>query len=201
MEENQEKPKRLGLYEKFKHDQEEKLKKEPEEQENKEEIIVKDEVVENVNNQNVKIQDKIEKVDINLLDGFKTHIFSKLPQEKFEELKKSISRNGVLSPIIIRKKDDRYEIIAGHNRVNCCKELEIKEVPCIIKNYNDDEAELVMIETNLSQREEILLCEKGLAYKKELELLKKLKKEKWGETLESQEIRKLSPQWRQFRKY
>ncbi len=116
-------------------------------------------------------------IDTDLLDEFNSHIFSKLPDEKFVELKKSIKRNGVLSPIIIRKKGDRYEIISGHNRVNCCRELEIKQVPCIIKDYDDVIAELVMIETNLTQREDILLCEKGLAYKKQLELLKKFNKE------------------------
>lgn len=116
-------------------------------------------------------------IDIELLDEFNSHIFSKLPDNKFVELKESIKRNGVLSPIIVRRKEDRYEIISGHNRVNCCKELEIKEVPCIVKYYNDDIAELVMIETNLTQREDILLCEKGLAYKKQLELLKKINKE------------------------
>lgn len=117
-------------------------------------------------------------IDINLLDEFHSHIFSKLPDSKYQELKESIKRNGVLSPIIVRKKsDNRFEIISGHNRVRCCKELAINEIPCIIKLYDDNVAELVMIETNLTQREDILLCEKGRAYKRQLELLKKLRKE------------------------
>ena len=130
--------------------------------------------------QNEEKTSLVELINIDLLDEFKTHIFSKLPDDKFLELKESIKRNGVLSPIIVRKKESRYEIISGHNRVNCCRELELKEVPCIVKDYSDDVAELVMIETNLTQREDILLCEKGLAYKKQLELLKKIKKENWG---------------------
>lgn len=130
--------------------------------------------------QNEEKTSLVEFINIDLLDEFKTHIFSRLPDNKFLELKESIKRNGVLSPIIVRKKDSRYEIISGHNRVNCCRELELKEVPCIVKDYSDDVAELVMIETNLTQREDILLCEKGLAYKKQLELLKKIKKENWG---------------------
>lgn len=124
-------------------------------------------------------------IDTDLLDEFNSHIFSKLPDNKFIELKESIRRNGILSPIIVRKKEDRYEIISGHNRVNCCRKLEIKEVPCIVKDYNDDIAELVMIETNLTQRETILLCEKGLAYKKQLELLKKINKENGFRTSDS----------------
>lgn len=116
-------------------------------------------------------------IDVNLLDEFNNHIFSAISQSKFEELKESVSRSGVLSPIIVRKKQDRYEIISGHNRVRCCKELNITEVPAIIKDYDDDMAELIMIETNLAQRENILPCEKGLAYKKRLEILKKIRKE------------------------
>ena len=115
-------------------------------------------------------------LDINLLDEFSNHIFSAISQNKFLELKESISRSGVLSPIIVRKKQDRYEIISGHNRTRCCKELNITEIPAIIKDYDDDMAELIMIETNLAQRENILPCEKGLAYKKRLEILKKIKK-------------------------
>lgn len=116
-------------------------------------------------------------IDVNLLDEFNNHIFSAISQSKFEELKESVFRSGVLSPIIVRKKQDRYEIISGHNRVRCCKELNITEVPAIIKDYDDDMAELIMIETNLAQRENILPCEKGLAYKKRLEILKKIRKE------------------------
>ena len=118
---------------------------------------------------------EIEMLDIELLDNFNNHIFSAIPKNKFDELKESISRVGVLSPIIVRRKKDRYEIISGHNRTKCCRELNIKEVPAIIKDYDDDMSELIMIETNLAQRENILPCEKGLAYKKRYEILKKLK--------------------------
>ena len=121
---------------------------------------------------------EITMIDINLLDEFKNHIFSSISQNKFEELKESISRSGVLSPIIVRRKQDRYEIISGHNRTKSCKELGINEIPAIIKDYDDDMAELIMIETNLAQRENILPCEKGLAYKKRLELIKRISKEK-----------------------
>ena len=115
-------------------------------------------------------------LDINSLDEFSNHIFSAISQNKFLELKESISRSGVLSPIIVRKKQDRYEIISGHNRTRCCKELNITNIPAIVKDYDDDMAELIMIETNLAQRENILPCEKGLAYKKRLEILKKFRK-------------------------
>ena len=139
------------------------------EQQEKEEQQAKREVTNN--------KQEITMIDINLLDEFKNHIFSSISQNKFEELKESISRSGVLSPIIVRRKQDRYEIISGHNRTKSCKELGINEIPAIIKDYDDDMAELIMIETNLAQRENILPCEKGLAYKKRLELIKKMKKD------------------------
>lgn len=127
--------------------------------------------------QELNDKQEITMLNVDLLDEFKNHIFSAITQNKFEELKESINRSGVLSPIIVRKKNDRYEIISGHNRARCCKELGIAEIPAIIKEYDDDMAELIMIETNLAQRENILPCEKGLAYKKRLELIKKIGKE------------------------
>jgi len=132
-------------------------------------------------------------LDINLLDEFNNHIFSAISQNKFEELKESVARSGVLSPIIVRKKQDRYEIISGHNRTRCCKELNITEIPAIIKDYDDDMAELIMIETNLAQRENILPCEKGLAYKKRLEILKKIRKENDTKASDSNELLKTVP--------
>ena len=136
---------------------------------------------------------EITMIDINLLDEFNNHIFSAISQNKFEELKESVARSGVLSPIIVRKKQDRYEIISGHNRTRCCKELNIKEIPAIIKDYDDDMAELIMIETNLAQRENILPCEKGLAYKKRLEILKKIRKENGAKTSNDNDLLETTP--------
>lgn len=143
--------------------------------------------------QELNNKQEITMLDINLLDEFNNHIFSAITQNKFEELKESISRAGVLSPIIARKKKDRYEIISGHNRVKCCKELEIAEIPAIIKEYDDDMAELIMIETNLAQRENILPCEKGLAYKKKLELLKKIRKENGNKASNTNDLEENNP--------
>ncbi len=120
---------------------------------------------------------EIIKISVELLDEFEKHIFSQIADNKYIELKESIARNGLLSPIIVRRKNDRYEIIAGHNRVRCFKDLKLNEVPAIVKDYDDDTAELIMIESNLSQREKIPFSEKGLAYKIKLEILKKIKKE------------------------
>ena len=59
-------------------------------------------------------KEKIEEIDINLLDTFKNHPFKVLKNEDLNKLEESIKVNGVLEPIIVRKKDDRYEIVSGH---------------------------------------------------------------------------------------
>lgn len=125
--------------------------------------------------ENIENVDNIKNINIELLVEFNNHIFSNLPKDKLNELKESININGVLSPIIVRPKGSKYEIISGHNRVRCCKELCIKEIPAIIKEYDDNRATLIMLETNLCQREDILPVEKGQAYKMKLELLKNTK--------------------------
>lgn len=105
--------------------------------------------------------------------------FSMYSQEKKEEVKKSIERFGVLEPIIVRKiEDDKYEIIAGHNRVECCRELGMKTIRASVMNIDDDTATLIMIETNLCTRDEISPIEKGKAYKLKLEILKKINADK-----------------------
>lgn len=140
-------------------------------------------------------KEEISLIDIDLLDEFENHIFSAISKNKFEELKESISRAGVLSPIIVRKKaNKRYEIISGHNRTRCCKELKIKQIPAIIKDYDDDMAELIMIETNLAQRENILPCEKGLAYKIRYDLIKKMKNKNVDKASDTNELEEKAPE-------
>ena len=150
------------LYKKFMKKLEEEEKNKIQEERNKKITADKDEII---------------NVDINLLDEFKNHIFSVLNENKYQELKESISNYGVLNPIIIRKKlNGRYEIISGHNRYRCCKDLGKETIPAIVKNYDDVIAKLILIDTNLAQREEIPPCEKGVAYKMKYELIKSIRR-------------------------
>ena len=61
-------------------------------------------------------KEKIEEIEIDLLDTFKDHPFKVLKNDDLSKLEESIKVNGVLEPIIVRKKDDRYEIVSGHRR-------------------------------------------------------------------------------------
>lgn len=119
------------------------------------------------------VSEKIHYVEINKLVNFKNHIFSPIAKNKFEELKSSIEQNGILVPIIIRKLSSKeFEIISGHNRVQACRELNYDTIPAIIKNVNDDEANLIMIDTNVSQRDKLLPSELMKAYSIKQEILK-----------------------------
>jgi len=119
----------------------------------------------------------ITNIDIERLVAYRSYQpFSSLKENKRAELLASIERNGVLEAIIVRPiEDDKYEILSGHNRVSCCKELNINTIPAKIVEADDDLAEYIMLDTNLCRREELLPIEKGEAYKQQLSLIIKTK--------------------------
>lgn len=89
-----------------------------------------------------------------------------------QQMKESIEDNGVLLPVLVRpKKNGRYEMISGHRR-KFASELANKEtIPCIVRNLTDDEATIIMVDSNM-QREFILPSERAFAYKMKLEAMK-----------------------------
>jgi ParB-like partition proteins len=114
------------------------------------------------------------RLPISKLIPFRQHPFKPYTEEKLAEMADSIKERGVVSPIIVRKLDDEhYEIIAGHNRVAASKLAELTDIPAIIREMDDDTATLLMIESNLNQRENILLSERGQAYKLQMEVIKR----------------------------
>jgi len=85
----------------------------------------------------------------------------------------SISSVGILSPIIVRQRDaGGYEIISGHRRKHAAELAGLAEIPCIIRNVDDDTAIILMVDSNL-QRENILPSERAKAYKMKLEAIKR----------------------------
>lgn len=117
-------------------------------------------------------KEKIEELDISLLDTFPDHPFKVLENDDLKKLQDSIQENGILEPIIVRKKDDdRYEIISGHRRKKACEMNGLKKIPCLIRNMSDDEATIYMVDSNM-HREVILPSEKAFAYKMKLEATK-----------------------------
>ena len=104
---------------------------------------------------------------IEKLHAFENHPYKVQDNEEMERLAESISEHGVLSPIIVRPKEnaeDEYEIISGHRRVMASQKAGIKEVPALIVSLDRDAAAIVLVDSNL-HREHILPSEKAFAYK------------------------------------
>lgn len=110
---------------------------------------------------------KIVILKINELEDYPNQPFRLYNEEKKKEMIESIKINGIMQPLIVRPlKNHKYQILAGHNRKNCAKEIGIKEVPCIIKeNLTEDEAKIYLIDTNLCTRDNISPIERAKAYK------------------------------------
>lgn len=105
------------------------------------------------------------KIDIDLLDKSPMNFFKPLKEKKYNEVKESIKALGLLTPIIVRPKSDgRYEILAGHNRVDICKDLGWNKIPAIVKDVDDDEAQEIIADTNVAQRDEMTPMEIAKAY-------------------------------------
>ena len=115
--------------------------------------------------------EKVIDIKISDIDDFPDHPFKVIENEEMYNMRDSIKENGVLVPALVRPKENgRYEMVSGHRR-KFASELANKEtIPCIVRNLSDDEAIIIMVDSNL-QREEILPSEKAFAYKMKLEAL------------------------------
>lgn len=101
--------------------------------------------------------------------------FKPYSADKLQELAENIRQNGVISPVRLRPSPfdkGRYQILAGHNRVAASKLAGRKTIPAILMQATDDEAKLILVDSNLYQREHLLPSEKAFAYKMQLETLK-----------------------------
>lgn len=117
-------------------------------------------------------KEKVTVIDISELHNFTEHPFQVRNDSEMDDMVESIKRGGVTNPIIVRpRKDSGYEIIAGHRRKRACELAGITTIPALIRNYDDNEAVIQMIDTNL-QRETILPSEKAKAYKMKLDAIK-----------------------------
>jgi len=115
-------------------------------------------------------------LQINKVIPFKNHPFKLYEGQRFNDMCESIKDNGVLLPIIVRPvDDDTYEILSGHNRVEAAKAVGLEFIPAIIRgNLTDDEALLIVTETNLIQRSfaDLSHSEKAVALKCHIDAIK-----------------------------
>lgn len=122
----------------------------------------------------IKDGDKVE-IELSKLKPYQNQPFQLYNTDKMSELADNIKENGVLNPLIVRpiENTDNYEILAGHNRAKAAELAGLDKVPCIVRYVDDEQAALILVDTNLQQREEILPSEKAFAYKLRLDAMKK----------------------------
>ena len=119
---------------------------------------------------NAKLE-KIININITDIDDFPEHPFKVIVNDELKEMAESIKEKGVLSPALVRQKDDgRYEMISGHRRKKASELANKDTIPCIVRDLTDDEATIIMVDSNM-QREKVLPSEKAFAYKMKLDAL------------------------------
>ena len=107
------------------------------------------------------------------LHTFANHPFHVRKDLEMNELVDSIRESGVIVPLIVRSRPEGgYEIISGHRRCEACRELGIEKVPVRVQELTDDEATILMVNSNI-QREHVLPSEKAFAYRMKLEAVKR----------------------------
>lgn len=118
-------------------------------------------------------RESVRNIPLGEISDFPEHPFKVKMDESMSDLVDSIREYGVLVPALVRPKEDGgYEMVAGHRRKFASGLAELEEIPCIIRDLTDDEATLIMVDSNL-QREKILPSEKAFAYKMKLEAMKR----------------------------
>ena len=117
--------------------------------------------------------EKVVEIEMERLRAFSNHPFKVIGDSQMIELQDSIKKYGVLNPLIVRPKiEGYYEIISGHRRKYAAEKLGYKKIPVIICMLQDDEAVVIMVDSNL-QREQITPSEKAYAYKMKYDAIKK----------------------------
>ena len=107
------------------------------------------------------------------ISEFPNHPFQVRMDDAMKEMAQSVRENGVLVPALVRPREGGgYEMVSGHRRKRAAELAGLREIPCIIRNLTDDQAIVIMVDSNL-QREQILPSEKAFAYKMKLDAMKR----------------------------
>ena len=110
-------------------------------------------------------------IPLDAIDPFPNHPFKVVHDEEMTKLAESIKEYGVFNKIILRPKGNRYELIAGHRRVAASKLAGKETIPAIVEDMDDERATMIMVDSNLRQRQELLPSEKAFAYRMRLEAM------------------------------
>lgn len=122
--------------------------------------------------QDAKLE-KIQILPLSELHPFEGHPFQVRDDEEMDKMVDSVKEYGVMTPAIVRpRRDDGYEIVAGHRRCHASRRAGVDTMPCIVRDMDDDTAIILMVDSNC-QREHILPSEKAKAYQMKLEAIKR----------------------------
>ena len=117
------------------------------------------------------MKEYIQQLPPDKLAPFQNHPYQVREDAAMDELVESIRVHGVLSPLLARPKGEGYELVSGHRRRLAAQKLDLPTVPALVREMTDDEAVILMVDSNL-QRENLLPSEKAFAYKMKLEAIK-----------------------------
>ena len=118
-------------------------------------------------------REKVLEIPLSEIDPFPDHPFLVKMDESMQSMADSVKTVGIQTPAIVRLKEDgRYELVSGHRRKMACGLAGLETMPCIVREMNQDEAIIAMVDANL-QREVILPSEKAKSYKMRLEAIKR----------------------------
>ena len=113
----------------------------------------------------------VTEIPISEIDDFSDHPFHVVVDDAMNEMADSIKKHGVLTPAVVRKKEDgRYELISGHRRKKACELAGIEYLPAVVREMDRDESIIFMVDSNL-QREKLLPSEKAFSYKMRLDAM------------------------------
>ena len=117
--------------------------------------------------------EKVVNLSFSEISDFPNHPFKVRMDAAMQEMTESVKQYGVLVPALVRPKPEGgYEMVAGHRRKTAADLAGLAEIPCIVRQLTDDEATIIMVDSNL-QREQILPSEKAFAYKMKLDAMKR----------------------------
>ena len=137
------------------------------------------------------MKEYIQQLPPDKLVPFQNHPYQVREDAAMDELVESIRVHGVLSPLLARPKGESYELVSGHRRRLAAQKLGLKTVPVLVREMTDDEAVILMVDSNL-QRENLLPSEKAFAYKMKLEAIKHQGRATSGQLVQKLSVEKVA---------
>ena len=137
------------------------------------------------------MKEYIQQLSPDKLMPFQKHPYQVREDTAMDELVDSIRAYGVLSPLLARPKGEGYELVSGHRRRLAAQKLGLPTVPVLVREMTDDEAVILMVDSNL-QRENLLPSEKAFAYKMKLEAIKHQGRATSGQLVQKLSVEKVA---------